>query len=78
MPQYEIHVLCSECGAEHPMRVRLHLDDGPVEKRSIGETYKGRTQPPQLLAIGGHKTLCLKTGKMFVQENDDQIFLIPR
>jgi hypothetical protein len=78
VPQYEIYVVCSECGAEHPMRIRLHLDDGPVEKRSVGETYKDRQRPPQLMAIDGHKTLCLKTGRMFVQEDHNLIFLAPR
>lgn len=77
VPQYDIYVRCKECAAVHPMRIRVHLDDGPVEKQSITETYRGKTRPPQLQAIDGHKTLCLKTGRMFVQENLDHIFLVP-
>jgi hypothetical protein len=61
----------------HPMRIRIHLDNGPLEKQSIAETYPGATRPPQLQAIDGHKTLCLKTGRMFIQENLDHIFLVP-
>jgi uncharacterized Zn finger protein len=77
VPQYDIYVRCTECGAVHPMRIRIHLEDGPIEKQSIGDAFQRTTRPPQLLAVEGHKTLCLKTGRMFVQENDDQIFLVP-
>ena len=77
MPQYEIHVLCTECGAVHPMRIRIHLENGPVYKQSIADTFPVEPVPPQVSAIEGHKTLCLKTGKMFVQEDKNRIFLVP-
>jgi len=28
------------------MRIRIHLDNGPLEKQSIAETYPGATRPP--------------------------------
>ena len=77
MPQYEIHVLCTECGATHPMRIRIHLENGPVYKQSLADTFQGQPMPPQVSAIEGHKTLCLKTGKMFVQQDNSRIFLVP-
>ena len=77
VPQYDIYVRCVECDAVHPMRIRIHLDNGPMEKQSIGETFRGKTRPPQLQAIEGHKTLCLKTGRMFIQQDHNQIFLVP-
>jgi hypothetical protein len=77
VPQYDIYVLCNQCGALHPMGVRVHLDEGPHAKQSIGVTYQGKSRPPQILALEGHKTLCLKTGRLFVQEDDKQVFLIP-
>jgi hypothetical protein len=77
VPQFEIYVLCNECGAMHPMGVRIHLDVGPDTKQSIGDTYQGKSRPPQIQALDGHKTLCLKTGNLFVQEDDDRVFLIP-
>jgi len=77
VPQFEIYVLCNECGAMHPMGVRIHLDVGPDTKQSIGHTYQGKSRPPQIQALDGHKTLCLKTGNLFVQEDDDRVFLIP-
>jgi hypothetical protein len=77
MPHYEIYVHCNECDGEHAMRVRIYLDDGPLEKKSIAETFQGTSVPPQVAAIQDHKTLCLKTGKMFVQQQDEHIFLVP-
>jgi hypothetical protein len=77
VPHYEIYVHCDECGGEHPMRVRIYLNDGPVEKKSIAEMFQGTSVPPQVSAIQGHKTLCLKTGKIFIQEKDEHIFLVP-
>jgi hypothetical protein len=77
VPQYEIYVLCTECGVEHPMRVRIYLQDGPATKQSIAEIFQGTSVPPQVSAIQGHKTLCLKTGRTFIQQSDDRIFLVP-
>jgi hypothetical protein len=77
MPHYEIFVSCTECGGEHPMRVRIYLEDGPSDKQSVTEAYHERVQPPQLQAIAGHKVLCLKTGKTFTQSNIDEVFLVP-
>lgn len=77
MPRYELHALCTECGAVHPMRIRIHLENGPVYRQSIADTFHGAPMPPQVSAIQGHKTLCLKTGKMFVQEDNSRIFLVP-
>ena len=77
MPQYEIYVVCKECGAEHPMRIRVFLNDGPAEKRSVAEAYGENVRPPQIHAVDGHKALCLRTGKTFVQDDSNRIFLVP-
>jgi hypothetical protein len=75
MPQYDIHVSCTECGGVHPMGIGIHLDTAPPEEGSIYESYDLRSLPPQILAIEGHKNLCLKTGKRFIQNDLKQIFL---
>lgn len=77
MPAYEIYVHCIDCGGEHPLLMRIHLDDGPNRKQSIAEFFRGRSVPPQVLAVLGRNALCLKTGRKFQLENDDQIFLVP-
>ncbi|HXG51343.1 MAG TPA: hypothetical protein VNN77_08075 [candidate division Zixibacteria bacterium] len=77
MPQYELHALCSECGAVHPMRIKIHLEQGPTERQSIARAFEGKSLPPQVAAVEHHKILCLKTGKTFVQHSPEQIFLVP-
>jgi hypothetical protein len=77
MPRYDIYVLCDDCREEHPMGMVFRMDDGPAVKRSIGDTYEGKSLPPQILAIEAHKTLCPKTGKLFSQKDHHQIFLVP-
>jgi hypothetical protein len=77
MPSYEIYVHCSDCGGEHPLLMKIHLDEGPDRKQSIAESFRVRPMPPQVLALKGHNALCLKSGKKFKLDNDDQVFLVP-
>ena len=77
MPHYDLYVLCSECGALHPMGVGVHLNEGPVNEQSVGETYDEESLPPQLSAIRRRQTLCLKTGRRVVQDDLKKIFLVP-
>ena len=57
--------------------MKVHLDRGPDHKQSIAESFPGGSMPPQLLAIQGRNALCLKTGKKFKVENDEQFLLVP-
>jgi hypothetical protein len=77
MPAYEIYFLCSDCKSEHPLHIRLHLDSGPARKETLVEFLCGRSLPPQLAALRGHKALCLRTGRTIKLENDEQILLAP-
>jgi hypothetical protein len=77
MPPYEIYFRCNECQREHPIHIRIHLDYGPGRKETLAEFLGGRSMPPQLSAIRGHKALCLRTGKTITLENDEQILLVP-
>ena len=77
MPAYDIAVRCKDCGLDHPVLLRLYIDDGPDRKQSIAELFHGRSVPPQVAAIRGHLAFCHKTGKKFPLENDSEIFLVP-
>jgi hypothetical protein len=77
MPAYEIYVHCLCCPSDHPLNMRVHLDHGPDCKQSIAESFREGPMPPQLSAVRGHNALCLKTGKKFKVENDDQVLLVP-
>jgi len=77
MPAYDITVRCKDCGRDHPVLLRLHIDDGPNRKQSIADSFRGRIVPPQVAAIRFHTGLCPKTGKKFSLENDSEVFLVP-
>lgn len=77
MPAYDVTVHCKQCGGDHPVLLRLHIEGGPEQKQSIAECFRGRSLPPQVKAVRWHYALCLKTGRKFPLENDDEIFLVP-
>jgi hypothetical protein len=76
MPAYEIYFRCDDCKREHPIHLRIYLD-GPERKENLAAFLRGHSMPPQVTTIRGRKVFCLKTGRIFRVEDDDQIFLIP-
>lgn len=78
MPQYDVYVLCNECGSVHPMGICIFLDAAQFDDHSIEQIYERNFLPPQLQAIEGHKALCLKSGKRFIQNDLKKIFLKAR
>jgi hypothetical protein len=77
MPAYDISVRCNDCGRDHPVLLRLHIDEVIDHKQSIAELFNGRTVPPQVAAIRGHNAFCPITGRKFPLENDSEVFLVP-
>ena len=77
MPTYDLSVRCKDCGLDHPVLLRLYIDDVPERKQSLAELFHGRPVPPQVKAIRWHQALCPKTGRKIPLENDNDIFLVP-
>jgi len=50
MPQYDLHVLCSECGKFHDVLLRLSLDQS-FEVRNVRDLYDGEIPPEFYAAI---------------------------
>jgi hypothetical protein len=76
-PTYDISFHCKDCGFDHPILVRIHVEDGPDCKQSIAKLFDGRSLPTHVAAIHGRMAFCLRTGRKFHLENDDEIFLVP-
>jgi hypothetical protein len=76
MGLYGVYVFCNWCGDVHPMGIGIELDLGPVDKKSIGDTYAGEPLPPQIANLMRNRTICPKTGKWFVQKDNNQVFLV--
>jgi hypothetical protein len=75
--QYNLFVLCNKCGGTHDMAVSVILNDGPIEKQSVGDLYDGKTLPKNLADLTSRSVSCPKTGKQSIQKDNRQIFLVP-
>lgn len=78
MAQYDVFFFREDCSQVHPLGVGIGLDDGPPEKASIGDTYRGKDLPPQVATLTGNMTLCPNTGKLTSQSDNDQVFSVTR
>ena len=77
MAKYSVHVFCNECSQVHPMGIQLALDDGPVARESIGNTYAGRDLPPGVANLINNSVTCPNTGRQTEQKDNHQVFLVP-
>ena len=77
MAQYNVYFFCDECSEVHPLGISIGLDDGPPDKESIGDVYRGKDLPPKVARLIGNKTICPNTGKLTSQADNDQVFLVP-
>jgi hypothetical protein len=59
------------------MGISVVLEDGPINKQSIGTLYKGKTLPKSLADLANNSITCPKTGRQSTQKNNEQIFLVP-
>jgi hypothetical protein len=59
------------------MRLKIHLDDGPVNKQSISSFCQGKSVPEKLVKLARFVVKCPRTGKSFVKKDNTQIFLVP-
>jgi hypothetical protein len=75
--QYSIFALCNKCGGAHDMGATVLLKDGPVEKQSIGDVYKGGNLPASLTKLSSQSVTCPATGRRSTQKDNYQIFLVP-
>jgi hypothetical protein len=77
MDIYDVYVFCDECNDSHDMSICISLDDGPVEKESIRNLYADKELPPGICRLLNHYAWCPNTQRMFLQKDNNQIFLVP-
>ena len=77
MANYAVHVFCNECNDVHPMGISIERDDGPTDKKSIGDLFAGKELPQDIVNLFNNTTVCPNTGKAFVQKDNNQVFLVP-
>jgi hypothetical protein len=77
MATYEVFMFCDDCGQVHPMSIAFELQDGPVEKASVGDVYKGRELPSQIAQLRDNRIRCPQSGRLVSQKDNNQVFLVP-
>ena len=77
MTTYEVHLFCDECGETHTFPITVSLLDGPAEKASIGDTYRGRDLPPEITEMKANSFYCPTNARRTFQADNDQVFLVP-
>ena len=75
--QYGIVVACNKCAGLHEMEISVTIEDGPVEKQSVGDLYREKSLPKSLADLTNISVTCPKTGRQSIQKNLEQIYLVP-
>jgi hypothetical protein len=75
--EYSIVVTCNKCAGLHEMGISVTMENGPVDKQSIGDRYDGKGLPKSLANLTTTNISCPKTGRQSTQKNLHQIFLVP-
>ena len=73
--EYSIVVTCNKCAGLHEMGISVRMENGPVDKQSIGDLYDGKTLPKNLANLTNTSISCPKTGRQSTQKNHHQVFL---
>lgn len=75
MAEFDVYVLCNECGEHHSCNIRVNCEDFILDKMSIGELRSTITVPPPLQSDKNYFT-CPNTLKMFMLADDRRISLV--
>jgi len=73
MPQYDLQILCSECGNFHDMLLRVSLEES-FEVRNLSDIYNGKVPPEFYAAITGQT--CPTTEKPISKQNPEHLVLV--
>ena len=75
--QYSIFASCNKCAGVHETGISITIEDGPVDKQSIGDFYNGKSLPKTLAGLSNEGFSCPLTGRQFMQKDTKLIFLVP-
>lgn len=73
MPQYDLQILCSECGNFHDMLLRVSREES-FGVRNLNDIYNNKVPPEFYAAISGQQ--CPITGEAIGQLRPDQMVLV--
>jgi hypothetical protein len=77
MARYNVLYFCTVCRRIHPTEIYLPLEDGFLKMKTIKDAYSGKVLPFNVAMLVGSSVTCRETGKSFVLEDIDQVYLAP-
>jgi len=76
-PVNDVLYFCTACRRIHPMGVSLPLEVGFLNTKTVSEAYSGKPLPSYVAMLVGSSVKCSETGKSFVLEDINQLYLTP-
>ena len=73
---YSVYAFCDECSVPHQMGITIQLAEELSPTQSVGDIYDGRDLPEQIARMTDNTTTCPRTGRMFKQRDNHQVFLV--
>jgi hypothetical protein len=77
MARYNVLYFCTQCRRIHPMGISVPLEGGFLKMKTLGDAYSGKSLPFEVAMLVGSSVTCRETGKSFVLEDIDQVYLAP-
>lgn len=77
MASYRLFSNCDFCEEGHPLPFAVSLEIDSTNNRSVGDIYMGNKLPDDIVSIMRNTIQCSNSGKFFVQDDENQIYLIP-
>ena len=73
MPEYDLCILCSQCGSFHDVLMRVSLEES-FELRLVSDVYGAAFPPHFRAAICAHE--CPTTGRPLEQQDPGEMLLV--
>ncbi|CAN5424422.1 hypothetical protein BH10ACI2_BH10ACI2_22530 [soil metagenome] len=72
MPIYDVHVICTECGQPHSVRVKLDLDDDGLDKTRLSDYFDGKPLPSAVAFMQTNRYNCPHTKQLYLANDLSQ------
>jgi len=74
---YRLYTNCNFCEEGHPFPFAISLEIEYTNMRSVGDIYMGKKPPGDIVSIMRNRIQCSKSGEFFVQNDKNQVYLVP-
>ncbi len=76
MSTFMTYAFCNHCPGTHPSGIAIGDDKGRFRQSRLNDPTDGQPLPEDLASLRNNAFQCPTTGKMYLQKNNDQVFLV--